>query len=141
MLECEEPSVSSLLGRRVAIGVAGWAMIAGPVLGGLGGGRLTRGLAERVHDRDVPRLRKAALGSGWGLVSLGLASAVAGTTMFVVGLGGATEPVTPSDGTEEEDAVQRREVRDRLGHVKVGRSGLALFMASPTFIATGAAIL
>lgn len=141
VLECEEPSVSNLASRRVAIGVAGWAMVAGPILGGLGGGRLTRGLAGQVQDAEVPKLRKAAVGTGWGLVGLGLATTVAGTTMFTLGLRGATESVTPSDGSEAEDAVQRREVRDRLGHVKVARSGLALAMVSPTLIATGAAVL
>ncbi len=141
VLECEEPSLESLASRRIALGFAGWAMIAGPVLGGLGGGRLTRGLSGQVSDADVPRLHKAAVGTGWGLVGLGLASALAGTTMFAVGIGGALEGVTPSNGSEAQDAVQRREVRDRLSDAKLGRSGIALFMASPTMIATGAAIL
>ena len=57
--------------------------------------------------------------------------------MFAVGIGGALEGVTPSNGSEAQDA---REVRDRLSRRRAGAMGIALFMASPT-IATGAAIL
>ncbi len=141
VLECDPPSGNDITGRSAVIGVAGTAAVAGPILGALGGGRFTRGLAELSDETNVEKRSKVMLGVGAGTLALGLAQTVAGLTMFTVGLSGALEPVDESDGSESQDDTQRSQIDNRLRDVRVARSGLALFLVSPTFIATGAAIL
>lgn len=141
VLECDRPSAQSVTDRSAAIGVAGTAAVAGPILGALGGGRFTRGLAGLSDETNIEKRSKVMLGVGAGTLGLGLAQTVAGLTMFTVGLSGALEPVDETDGSEAQDDAQRGQIKDRLRDVRVARSGLALFLVSPTFIATGAAIL
>lgn len=139
-LECV-PSLGGLVARRYAVSFSGVSSVAGGVLGGLGAGFLTRGLAAQSTDANRAKRKKIMTGVGAGVVSFGLASAVAGTTMFVAGLRGALRPLPESDGTASADEQLEDAVNGLLGKVRLGRSGLGLLMASPTFIAAGAAML
>ncbi|MEM9455296.1 MAG: hypothetical protein AAGF11_14030 [Myxococcota bacterium] len=141
ILQCEVPTAGGLLGRHAMIGTAGTFAIGGAILGGLGGGRLARGLALDATDVNRERRQKIVTGVGAGTLSLGLAQAIAGVTMMSVGIGGAIESVDLTDGSSEQDDRQREQINDRLRDVKVARSGLAMLLVSPTFIATGAAML
>lgn len=141
ILQCEVPTASSLLGRHTMLGMSGTFAIAGAVLGGLGGGRLARGLATDATDANRRRRETIVTGVGAGALSLGLAQVIAGATMVGVGVRGAVQPVEPTDGSEEQDQRQRDQINDRLRKVKVARSGLAMVLVSPTLIATGAAML
>lgn len=141
ILQCDVPTAGGLVGRQGMLGMAGTFAIGGAVLGGLGGGRLARGLALDATDVNLERRRKIVTGVGAGTLSLGLAQAIAGVTMMSVGIGGAVESVDLTDGSQEQDDRQRDQINDRLRDVKVARSGLAMLLVSPTFIATGAAML
>jgi len=139
-LDCV-PSLGGLVARRYAVSFSGISSVAGGVLGGLGAGFLTRGLAAESTDANRAKRKKIMTGVGAGVVSFGLASAVAGTTMFVAGLRGALEPLPDDDGSAAADDQLESAVNGLLGKVRLGRSGLGLLMASPTFIAAGAAML
>jgi len=140
ILECEVDA-GRFLGRYAMLSMSGTLAIGGAVLGGLGGGRLARGIALASTDGNREKRKKIITGIGAGTLSLGVAQFVAGTVMISRGVRGALEPVADTDGTPEQDQAQRDAIYDRLRGVKVARSGLAMIMVSPTLIATGAAML
>ena len=137
---CATPNGADIGTRGGFLGGSIGFSVGGTAFGALGGRALGHYLASRPDQTGRPR--RIAVGVGASALALGSLGVVAGSVVFgiegrrasVLGktFEGATEPLT-------DEEVARLSVM--LDHIDTARTGLMLLLASPTFVATGIALL
>ncbi|MEM6991573.1 MAG: hypothetical protein AAF721_13795 [Myxococcota bacterium] len=140
VLTCEVPDGADIGVRSGRLFAAVAFGVGGAAFGALGG----RALGGLLHDGPAhrrPQRRRIAVGVGTTALVLGVGGLVAGTAVFTSHARQATRLALTFDGTLTPGSADAARLEQTLGHVDTARVGLMALVASPTFIATGVALL